>query len=154
MESFSEITKIIHTYIDNFDYQKYFYNSMNKLINKYIENNDLDKCVITFATNYYFFDNLGYFYDYSINNTNYLRNIKKLDKDTKKHILDKGIKVLYKTYSNQIIELINLNLINELFKNISVIKKYNYSFDTFKDNSKILQHYLEKVYKKQFFNKV
>ena len=66
----------------------------------------------------------------------------------------KGIKVLYKTYSNQIIELINLNLINELFKNLSVIKKYNYSFDTFKDNSKILQNYLEKVYKKQFFNKV
>ena len=150
MESFSEITKIIHTYINNFDYQKYFYNSMNNLINKQIKNSNIDDCFITFSTNYYYFDNLGYFYDYSINNKHYLNNIKKLDDKTKKHILNKGIKMLYKTYTTQINELININLINELFKNISMLKKYNYTFESLKDNSKILQTYLEKVYKKHF----
>ena len=148
MESFSEITKIIHTYIDNFDYQQYFYNSMNSLIKKYIEKNDLDNCFISFATSYYKFNNLSYFYDYSINNIHYLRNIKKLDDQTKLHILNKGINVLYKTYSSQINDLINLNLINELFINLSVIKKYKFTFNSFNENSKILKHYLEKVYKK------
>jgi len=148
MESFSEITKIIHTYIDNFDYQQYFYNSMNSLIKKYIEKNDLDNCFISFATSYYKFNNLSYFYDYSINNIHYLRNIKKLDDQTKLHILNKDIHVLYKTYSTQINDLINLNLINELFINLSVIKKYKFTFNSFNENSIILKHYLEKIYKK------
>lgn len=40
---------------------------MNKINNQYIKNNDLNNCVVAFATNYYKFDNLSYFYDYSIN---------------------------------------------------------------------------------------
>lgn len=148
MESFTEITKIIHTYINNFDYQQYFYNSMNNLINKYIEKNDLNYCFISFATSYYNFDNLNYFYEYSINNTNYLKNIKKLDDQTKLHLLNKGINILYKTYPSEINDLINLNLINELFKNLSIIKKYKFTFNSFKENSNSLKYYLKRIHKK------
>ena len=147
MESFKEITKIIHTYINNFNYQQYFYDSMNSLIQKYIKNNNLDECLVSFSSNYYYFKNLSYFYNYSINNKHYINNLKKLDDKTKNHLLEKGIKVLYNTYIIQINELINIGLINELFKNITLIKKYNYTFDSFKKNSNVLYKYLKNVYK-------
>ena len=147
MESFKEITTIIHTYINNFNYQQYFYDSMNSLIQKYIKNNNLDECFVSFSSNYYYFKNLSYFYNYSINNKHYINNLKKLNDKTKNHLLEKGIKVLYNTYIIQINELINIGLINELFKNITLIKKYNYTFDSFKHNSNVLYKYLKNVYK-------